>query len=248
MRPSSFLLRRIASPTFPSVLPLQARGYSTRRQDGKPAPRSRGSMRSPLIGGSPSSTPEQAQSPPQPQPQTQQQQTPPSQRQPAKASPTSATPTPPPPPPPSQAADKPAASSTSESEPAHPYNASNTGNFFGLDLASIIGERSLNYGVNLGQGDPTQRPQIRAKSVSGRTVFIRDRLSPNSAPSPAVALRVLDRMTKQQKIKNKYHSQKFHERKGLKRKRLRSERWRARFKTGFKAAVSRALELKKQGW
>lgn len=117
-----------------------------------------------------------------------------------------------------------------------------------MDLASIISDRQAVFGASLGPGDPMQRPQVRAKSVAGRTVFIRERLTPNSAPTPAVALRVLERMTKQQKIRTKYHQQKFHERKGLKRKRLRSERWRTRFRTGFKAAVSRALELKKQGW
>lgn len=89
---------------------------------------------------------------------------------------------------------------------------------------------------------------MRAKAVAGRTVFIKDRLTPQSAPTPAVALRVLDRMCRDQKIKNKFHSQKFHERKGLRKKRLRSQRWRARFKTGFRAAVSRVMELKKQGW
>jgi hypothetical protein len=204
-----------------------------------------------LIGGYTSPSREQPQSPPQSQSQAQpqQQQQTPSERPPAKQAPTSATPTPPPPPPPqSQAAEKPAASPASASEPAHPYSASNTGNFFGLDLASIIGERSLNYGVNLGQGDPTQRPQIRTKSVVGRTIFIRDRATATSAHSPGQAFRMLNRLTKQQHIKNKYHSQKFHERNGMRKKRLRSERWRARFKKGFKACVTRTLELKKQGW
>ncbi|KAF3356792.1 hypothetical protein VdG1_06215 [Verticillium dahliae VDG1] len=42
--------------------------------------------------------------------------------------------------------------------------------------------------------------------------------------------------------------QKRHERPGLKRKRLRSERWRARFKIGFAATVSRVQELRNQGW
>jgi len=63
-----------------------------------------------------------------------------------------------------------------------------------------------------------------------------------------VALRVLNRMVRDDQVKNKFHSQKFHERKGLKKKRLRSQRWRSRFKHGFKATVSRVIELKKQGW
>lgn len=40
----------------------------------------------------------------------------------------------------------------------------------------------------------------------------------------------------------------FYERGGLKRKRLRSQRWRARFKEGFRATVSRVNELRRQGW
>ncbi|KAK5991512.1 hypothetical protein PT974_09796 [Cladobotryum mycophilum] len=159
---------------------------------------------------------------------------------------------PPPPPPPSAATE---ASNTTEASPSKsdspfPYNAADSSSdpFGTLDIASIIANRAAIYGQSLGIGDPLTRPKIRAKAVTGRTVFIKDRLSPTSAPTPVVAIRVLERMCREQKVKNKYHSQKFHERKGLKKKRLRSQRWRARFKTGFKAAVSKVIELKKQGW
>jgi hypothetical protein len=117
-----------------------------------------------------------------------------------------------------------------------------------LDISGIVSEKSAAYAHKHSVSNPMDKPKVRAKAVAGRTVFIKDRLSPTSAPTPMVALRVLDKMCRDQKIKNKFHSQKFHERKGLKKKRLRSQRWRARFKTGFKAAVHRVVELKKQGW
>ncbi|POR32379.1 Uncharacterized protein TPAR_07418 [Tolypocladium paradoxum] len=154
----------------------------------------------------------------------------------------------PPPPPPPAAAGTPFASETAAPKPDHPYTAADASTPLNLDIASIIANKAAAYGRALGIGDPLTRPRVRAKAVAGRTVFVKDRLTPTSAPTPMVALRVLDRMCRDQKIRNKYHSQKFHERKGLKKKRLRSQRWRARFKTGFKAAVSRVLELKKQGW
>ncbi|KAK2616327.1 hypothetical protein QQS21_000761 [Conoideocrella luteorostrata] len=152
-----------------------------------------------------------------------------------------------PPPPPSM-------SSVNESAPAQraefqsqfAYNAVESRPI--IDIAHIISDKSAAFGRAQGVSNPLDRPNVRAKAVAGRTVFIKDRLTPQSAPTPMVALRVLDKMCRDQKIKNKFHSQKFHERKGLKKKRLRSQRWRSRFKTGFKAAVSRVLELKKQGW
>ncbi|KAL3953989.1 hypothetical protein ACCO45_011945, partial [Purpureocillium lilacinum] len=162
---------------------------------------------------------------------------------------------PPPPPPPASTPSSSAApaaetadASAATPQQQHPYTAADSSTPFNLDIASIIANKSAAYGRSLGIGDPLTRPKVRAKAVAGRTVFIKDRLTPTSAPTPTVALRVLDRMCRDQKVRNKYHSQKFHERKGLKKKRLRSQRWRARFKTGFKAAVSRVIELKKQGW
>ncbi|KID66900.1 mitochondrial 37S ribosomal protein bS21m [Metarhizium brunneum] len=151
---------------------------------------------------------------------------------------------PPPPPPPASAA--PAIPEPQEN-PAHAYDAVSRTNIT-IDLANIISEKASSYAYKRSASNPMDMPKVRTKAVSGRTVFIQDRLSPTSAPTPMVALRVLEKMCRDQKIKNKFHSQKFHERKGLKKKRLRSQRWRSRFKTGFKAAVNRVMELKKQGW
>lgn len=138
----------------------------------------------------------------------------------------------------------PAGSSTTESKPSgHNYDATKP---FSLDIASIIASRASTFSDT--SSDPVTRPQIRAKPVTGRTVFVRDRITKTSGPTPMVALRVLNRIVREDQVKNKFHSQKFHERKGLKKKRLRSQRWRSRFKHGFKATVSRVIELKKQGW
>ncbi|KAG5660419.1 hypothetical protein KAF25_003025 [Fusarium avenaceum] len=138
----------------------------------------------------------------------------------------------------------PAGITSTESKPSgHNYDATKP---FTLDIASIIASRASTFSDTA--SDPVTRPQIRAKPVTGRTVFVKDRITKTSGPTPMVALRVLNRMVRDDQVKNKFHSQKFHERKGLKKKRLRSQRWRSRFKHGFKATVSRVIELKKQGW
>lgn len=160
---------------------------------------------------------------------------------------------PPPPPPPTIAADSTSTNTTEAAvsqadKPQHAYTAASSLSSLNIDIANIISDKATKFGSALNVDDPLKRPKVRAKAVAGRTVFIKDRLTPTSAPTPMVAIRVLERMCREQKIKNKFHSQKFHERKGLKKKRLRSQRWRSRFKTGFKAAVNRVLELKKQGW
>ncbi|KAM0546052.1 hypothetical protein ACHAPJ_011066 [Fusarium lateritium] len=152
--------------------------------------------------------------------------------------------TPPPPPPPAAASAD--GSKTGESQ-KHSYNAVKSNTPFNLDIASIIANKSNQFGTATAT-DPSTRPQIRAKPVTGRTVFVKDRITQTSGPTPVMALRILNRMVREDQVKNKYHSQKFHERKGLKKKRLRSQRWRSRFKHGFKATVSRVIELKKQGW
>ncbi|KAF5557951.1 ribosomal S21 [Fusarium phyllophilum] len=150
----------------------------------------------------------------------------------------------PPSPPPADSVTKSPTKSSTESKPNHAYDASKP---FSLDIASIIANKSSAYGAEI-DSDPIARPQIRAKPVTGRTVFIKDRVTKTTGPTPMVALRVLNRIIREDQVKNKFHSQKFHERKGLKKKRLRSQRWRSRFKHGFKATVSRVMELKKQGW
>ncbi|KAF4340213.1 ribosomal s21 [Fusarium beomiforme] len=150
------------------------------------------------------------------------------------------------PPSPPRAETAPTETASAESKPTtHAYDASKP---FSLDIASIIANKSSAFGAEI-SSDPISRPQIRAKAVTGRTVFVRDAaVTKTSGPTPMVALRVLNRIVREDQVKNKYHSQKFHERKGLKKKRLKSQRWRARFKHGFKATVSRVMELKKQGW
>ncbi|RSL60661.1 hypothetical protein CEP54_006641 [Fusarium duplospermum] len=146
----------------------------------------------------------------------------------------------PPPPPPTTAA------AEDQSKPAqkHPYSAAS--DTFDI-VSNLIANKAMAYGEAIAT-NPIDRPQIRAKAVTGRTVFVKERITRTSGPTPMVALRVLNRMIREDQVKNKFHSQKFHERKGLKKKRLRSQRWRARFKHGFKATVSRVIELKKQGW
>ncbi|KAI5464999.1 hypothetical protein BGZ63DRAFT_452126 [Mariannaea sp. PMI_226] len=154
--------------------------------------------------------------------------------------------TPPPPPPSSYLLSGIAPNSETDNKPQHPYTATASPSKT-IDLASIIANKSMNFSQGL-DAAKAARPQIRAKAVAGRTVFIKDRISPTSAPTPTVALRVLNKMVREQQVKTKFHSQRFHERKGLKRKRLASQRWRSRFKSGFKATVNRVLELKRQGW
>ncbi|KAH7134599.1 hypothetical protein B0J13DRAFT_609958 [Dactylonectria estremocensis] len=150
---------------------------------------------------------------------------------------------PPPPPPPESIL----ANINLEPTKQHPYTASKTAKPFNLDIASIIANKSMAFGEDI-SSDPLNRPRVQAKAVTGRTVFVRSRTSPLSGQSPVAAIKILGRMVREQKVKNKYFSQKFHERPGLKKKRLKSQRWRSRFKTGFKAVVHRVVELKKQGW
>lgn len=140
-----------------------------------------------------------------------------------------------------------AAGEQQKDQQQHPYTAATGAKPLNIDIASIIANKSLAFSQGV-ESNPLVRPQVRAKPVTGRTVFIKDRITPTSAPTPTVALRVLNKMVREQQVKNKFHSQRFHERKGLKRKRLASQRWRSRFKTGFKATVNRVLELKRQGW
>ncbi|EQL00544.1 Ribosomal protein S21 [Ophiocordyceps sinensis CO18] len=172
----------------------------------------------------------------------------------AIASPTADLP-PPPPPPPLPPAHEASASPSWNSKPesvasGYAYNAVSSGKNSRMYIDDIIGTKASDYAAEsvLPIANPMTLPKVYTKAVSGRTVFIKPRMSPTSAPSPVVALRVLDRLCRDQKIRQKYHSQRFHERKGLKKKRLKSSRWRMRFKTGFQATVSRVLELKAQGW
>ncbi|CAH0043459.1 unnamed protein product, partial [Clonostachys solani] len=132
------------------------------------------------------------------------------------------------------------------SAPAHAYDASAP-----LDLTQLLNNAYNNYALQTGmattRGGPAEN--VYARPVTGKTVFLEGRYGgAQKAGNPAAAFRVLDRLVKEQKVKRLFNQQRFHERKGMKRKRLRMERWRFRFKDGFKAAASRVLELKKQGW
>ncbi|KAG5956163.1 hypothetical protein E4U57_002806 [Claviceps arundinis] len=148
-----------------------------------------------------------------------------------------------PPPPPPLESSKTEEASPKPNQTSHSYDATSA-----IQLTEIISgktEKNLKAARML---NPLHEPVLRSKASTGRTVFIKDRVTPQSAPTPMVAVRLLDRLCREQKIREKFHSQKFHERKSNKRKRLNSLRWRARFKVGFKAVVSRVVELKRQGW
>ncbi|KAG6026338.1 hypothetical protein E4U19_002687 [Claviceps sp. Clav32 group G5] len=149
----------------------------------------------------------------------------------------------PPPPPPPLESSKAEEAFPKQNQTSHSYDANNS-----ILLTDIIsGKTEKNQKVKP-MINPLDEPVLRSRALTGRTVFIKDRVTPQSAPTPMVAVRLLDRLCREQKVREKFHSQKFHERKGSKRKRLSSSRWRARFKVGFKAVVSRVVELKRQGW
>ncbi|KAG6055390.1 hypothetical protein E4U17_003005 [Claviceps sp. LM77 group G4] len=150
---------------------------------------------------------------------------------------------PPPPPPPSLDSSKAEEELPKQNQTSHSYDANNS--ILLTDIISGKTEKNLKAKPMI---NPLDEPVLRSRALTGRTIFIKDRVTPQSAPTPMVAVRLLDRLCREQKIREKYHSQKFYERKGDKRKRLSSLRWRARFKAGFKAVVSRVVELKRQGW
>jgi len=85
-------------------------------------------------------------------------------------------------------------------------------------------------------------PQMRLTPTTGRTVTV------GSFVDTARAFGLLAQSCARNQVKRDFARQRFHERPGMKRKRLRSVRWRKRFKFGFKAAVMRVQQLRKQGW
>lgn len=156
----------------------------------------------------------------------------------------------PPPPPPQSSSNEGIFSLGNANKTTHPYTAAGSAagaTPFNLDIASIVANKSAAYGAAVST-DPQSRPNVRCKAVTGRTVMVSERTSATTGNSPLNALSVLNRMLKRDKVKTKWHGQRFHERPGLRRKRQKSQRWRRRFKDGFKATVTRVLELKKQGW
>ncbi|KAK3940275.1 hypothetical protein QBC46DRAFT_385739 [Diplogelasinospora grovesii] len=84
--------------------------------------------------------------------------------------------------------------------------------------------------------------ELRLRPSTGRTVHVSGHVD------VARSFTLLERVVRQNKVRNDLFRQRFHERPGLKRKRLKSERWVRRFKDGFRATVSRVMELRKQGW
>ncbi|KAG7143200.1 hypothetical protein HYQ45_000451 [Verticillium longisporum] len=118
----------------------------------------------------------------------------------------------------------------------HVYDATSTDT---LDLSKIIAAESDDF---LRSHYRAPKPELRLKPVLGRTIHCTARLD------MAGALIFLGKAMRANNTKELARLQKRHERPGLKRKRLRSERWRARFKIGFAATVSRVQELRNQGW
>ncbi|KAG7103498.1 hypothetical protein HYQ44_017586 [Verticillium longisporum] len=118
----------------------------------------------------------------------------------------------------------------------HVYDATSTDT---LDLSKIIATESDDF---LRSHYRAPKPELRLKPVLGRTIHCTARLD------MAGALIFLGKAMRANNTKELARLQKRHERPGLKRKRLRSERWRARFKIGFAATVSRVQELRNQGW
>lgn len=84
--------------------------------------------------------------------------------------------------------------------------------------------------------------EMRLRPSTGRTVSV------HGAMDVARAFKVLEGHCRANNVKNDARQQRFHERPALKRKRLRRERWRERFGAGFRATISRVMELRGQGW
>jgi small subunit ribosomal protein MRP21 len=89
---------------------------------------------------------------------------------------------------------------------------------------------------------PPPRTPLRLTPTTGRTMHV------TQMNDLARSFQLLEASCRRNKIKQTFNYQRFHERPGLKRKRLKSERWRRRFMLGFKAAVNRVKQMKKQGW
>lgn len=90
-----------------------------------------------------------------------------------------------------------------------------------------------------------QKPApMRLTPSTGRTVSV----AANAGVDVGRAFALLAQSCARNGVRRDHNAQKFHERPGLKRKRLHRMRWRRRFMTGFKAAVIRVKQLRKQGW
>jgi hypothetical protein len=89
---------------------------------------------------------------------------------------------------------------------------------------------------------PPSRTPMRLTPSTGRTVYVTPQIDVGRS------FKLMEQLVGRNKIRSQFNYQRFHERPGLKRKRLKSLRWRKRFMAGFKAAVNRVKQLKKQGW
>ncbi|KAK3318150.1 hypothetical protein B0H66DRAFT_226318 [Apodospora peruviana] len=83
---------------------------------------------------------------------------------------------------------------------------------------------------------------LRLRPSIGRTIPVKGK------DEARKAFFMLQRLTKNNNLNRDFQSQRFHERPALRRKRQLRERWRHRFRSGFKAVVHRAMELRGQGW
>lgn len=95
---------------------------------------------------------------------------------------------------------------------------------------------------NISSAPPPARTPMRLTPSTGRTVYVTPQIDVGRS------FKLMEQLVGRNKIKSTFNYQRFHERPGLKRKRLKSSRWRKRFMVGFRAAVNRVKQLKKQGW
>lgn len=100
--------------------------------------------------------------------------------------------------------------------------------------------KDINKDIN-NAPQPTRTP-MRFTPSTGRTVYITPQIDVGKG------FRLMEQLVARNKVKSTFNYQRFYERPGLKRKRLHSLRWRKKFMAGFKAAVNRVKQLKKQGW
>ncbi|KAK3985480.1 hypothetical protein QBC44DRAFT_156657 [Cladorrhinum sp. PSN332] len=84
--------------------------------------------------------------------------------------------------------------------------------------------------------------EMRLRPSTGRTIPVQ------GSVDVARAFKILEGNCRANNVKSDDRQQKFHERPALKRKRLRRDRWRERFGQGFRATISRVMELRGQGW
>jgi hypothetical protein len=94
----------------------------------------------------------------------------------------------------------------------------------------------------LSNAPPPERAPMRLTPATGRTVDVTQTVDVGRS------FRLMEQLVARNKVRSTFNFQRFHERPGLKRKRLKSLRWRKRFMLGFRAAVNRVKQLKKQGW